>query len=62
MNRTWIKCSDRLPPDDITVWTKIDDHNGERNVQTLKRMKGNALWWYPDERMYVYYTPTHWAP
>lgn len=38
--------------------TKIDDSNGCRNVQKLKR-KGR-LWFFPDGSMYVYYTPTHW--
>lgn len=40
--------------------TKIDDECGVRNEQTLIR-KGN-LWFFPDESMYVYYTPTHWKP
>ncbi|TPN03790.1 hypothetical protein FJ973_29545 [Mesorhizobium sp. B2-1-3] len=47
-------------PENVTVWTKIDDADGERNVQTLKRQ--GSLWWYPDMTMYVYYHPTHWAP
>lgn len=38
---------------------KIDDARGVRNQQTLKR-QGN-LWYFPDDAMYVYYTPTHWA-
>lgn len=45
-------------PNGIVVQTKIDDADGVRNVQTLKR-SGN-LWWLPDGSMYVYYTPTHW--
>tara|TARA_E500000318_G_scaffold108576_2_gene119734 strand:+ start:1240 stop:1419 length:180 start_codon:yes stop_codon:yes gene_type:complete len=44
-------------PEGVTVLTKIDDEHGERNVQELKR-KGR-LWFYPDESMYVYFTPTH---
>lgn len=48
----------RLAPADEIVETKIDDDDGVRNVQALKRL-GN-LWWYPDGSMYVYYTPTHW--
>lgn len=47
-------------PEGIIVNTKIDDKNGMRNEQTLRR-KGR-LWWVPDWSMYVYYTPTHWAP
>ncbi len=45
-------------PENVVVRTKIDDANGARNVQRLKR-KGR-LWWMPDGAMYVYYTPTHW--
>ena len=45
-------------PENTVIRTKIDDGNGVRNVQTLKRM-GN-LWWTPDGSMYVYYCPTHW--
>lgn len=40
------------------VETKIHDERGERNVTTLKRHGG--LWFFPDDSMYVYYTPTHW--
>lgn len=46
-------------PENIVVWTKIDDSNGLRNVQKLKRMQN--LWWFEDGSMYVYYTPTHWS-
>jgi hypothetical protein len=52
----WTRTSDHLPPEGKEVDTKIDDAQGERNVQRLKR-RGN-LWWAGD--MYVYYTPTHW--
>lgn len=47
-------------PENVAVWTKIDDKDGERNIQTLKRQ--GSMWWYPDMTMYVYYRPTHWAP
>jgi hypothetical protein len=56
--KDWIKCIDRLPSDNIVVETKIDDIQGKRNEQELKR-KGN-LWWLKDDSMYVYYRPTHW--
>lgn len=46
-------------PNGVVVSTKIDDSNGVRNVQKLKR-DGN-LWWMPCGTMYVYYQPTHWA-
>ncbi len=47
-------------PEGVVVRTMIADANGVRNECTLKR-SGN-LWWIPDGSMYVYYTPTHWAP
>jgi hypothetical protein len=47
-------------PDGVEVWTKIDDGEGIRNVQTLKRL--GRLWYFPDGSMYVYYQPTHWMP
>jgi hypothetical protein len=50
----------KLAPVDEVVLTKIDDENGERNVQKLKR-RGN-LWFMPDDSMYVYYVPTHFVP
>lgn len=56
----WIPCHCELPPDGVTVETKIDDFGGCRRVQPLKR-RGN-LWFFDDGSMYVYYTPTHWRP
>lgn len=56
----WTVCADRLPDDGVVVMTKIYDAKGERNEQKLKR-RGN-LWFFPDDTMYVYYTPTHWRP
>lgn len=55
--RYWRKAD--TAPEKVVVWTKIDDEDGERNVQKLKKM--GRLWFYPDGSMYVYYTPTHWA-
>ncbi len=55
----WIECAKRLPPNREVVNTKIDDERGVRNEQPLKRL--NRLWFFPDDSMYVYYTPTHWA-
>ncbi len=54
----WTRTQDRLPPEGVIVDTKIDNANGVRNEQKLKRC-GN-LWFFPDGSMYVYYTPTHW--
>ena len=62
--KTWISCSDLLPPTDEVVETKIDDEHGPRNIQNLKRFRREPdcrdLWFTPDGGMYVYYTPTHW--
>ena len=43
-------------PEDRLVMTKIDDGDGFRNVQPMKRSQ--RLWFSGD--MYVYYQPTHW--
>lgn len=56
---SWIETRESLPDDGKVVSTKIDDAEGLRNVQDLKR--NGRLWYYPDGSMYVYYTPTHWA-
>ena len=52
----WRSCE--RAPDNRVVLTKIDDGQGARNHQALKR-SGN-LWYVPDGSMYVYYRPTHW--
>jgi hypothetical protein len=54
----WRRVSESLPPDGTEVETKVDDEKGCRNVQTL--IHHDHLWWIPDNRMYVYYVPTHW--
>lgn len=54
----WMSTMDSLPPVGVVVDTKIDDENGIRNEQKLKR--NGSLWWHPDGSAYVYYTPTHW--
>jgi hypothetical protein len=46
-------------PEGIVVNTRIDDVDGIRNEQALKRR--GRLWFFPDGSMYVYYTPTHWS-
>ncbi len=55
----WIDVKERLPENGKKVRTKIDDSNGARNEQILKR-EGN-LWFLADGSMYEYYTPTHWS-
>jgi len=47
-------------PEGALVDTRLTDHQGTRNWQPLIR-KGK-LWFTPDMRMYVYYTPTEWRP
>lgn len=54
----WIRTADRVPDDGVIVHTKIDNTEGLRNEQKLKRQ--GRLWFFPDGSMYVYYTPTHW--
>jgi hypothetical protein len=58
MTTNWIETRVSLPQNGEVVDTKIDDAQGCRNEQPLKRH--NALWFYPDGSMYVYYSPTHW--
>lgn len=53
----WVKITDKQPPQNVFVVTKIDDGNGVRNEQKLKFV--HNLWW-SDDGMYVYYAPTHW--
>lgn len=59
MNHIWKNTGITAAPENVVVETKIDDHDGLRNVAELKR-QGN-LWFFPDGSMYVYYTPTHWG-
>lgn len=60
MCENWTKTSNELSPEGVTVFTKIDDDQGCRNVQPLQRR--GRLWFTSDGKMYVYYTPTHWRP
>lgn len=54
---TWVKFSDTLPPEGITVETKIDDKHGLRNEALLTR-SGRML--FLQDGTYIYYEPTHW--
>lgn len=56
--QAWNNVADVLPPENVTVETKIHDAQGCRNEQPLKRV--GRLWFFHDMSMYVYYTPTHW--
>jgi hypothetical protein len=59
MMDTWIRCDDSLPLNGDLVETKVDDADGCRNVQKLRRKDGL---WFTSYNMYVCYTPTHWRP
>jgi hypothetical protein len=54
----WTSTQEQLPPQGAVVETKIDDSAGERKIQKLRRR--GRLWYFADDSMYVYYTPTHW--
>lgn len=60
-NRSVDQCAQWFPasdaPDGVVVMTKIDDDRGVRNETILR--KSGRMWFSPDGRMYVYYTPTH---
>jgi hypothetical protein len=56
MNNPWRPIS--TAPEDVLVETKIDDGDGVRNVQCLRR--SGRLWFIPDTAVHVFYTPTHW--
>lgn len=60
MINKWIYVHDKLPSENEVVETKIDNSQGCCNVCKLKRQ--GWLWFFPDDSMYVYYTPTHWRP
>jgi len=57
MNK-WKRVSNILPTEGLVVDTKIDDADGIRSEQKLKRLSN--LWFHADGSMYVYYKPTHW--
>jgi hypothetical protein len=44
-------------PEGCYVMTKIDDANGCRNEQVMRRQ---GRLWFCRDGCYVYYTPTHW--
>lgn len=50
----WIPTDGELPPDGEVV--NAMDSGG--HVQKLKRR--GRLWWFPDDSMYVYFTPKFW--
>ena len=55
----WHSVAEELPEEGLVVMTKTVDENGEWNEKPLRRQ--GELWYFPDEPMYVYYEPTHWA-
>ncbi len=59
MGTAWIVTGDKLPPEDVTVLTKIDDTQGCRNEMKLAWHGG--IWFFPDSLERIYYEPTHWS-
>ena len=57
-NYRWKQISQTAPPENVFLHTKIDDKDGERNIQPMKK-QGNL--WFVMDGTYVYYRPTHWA-
>jgi hypothetical protein len=51
----WISVETELPPEGVLVNCLLGH---SRVVEQLKRH--GRLWFVPDGKMYVYYTPTHW--
>lgn len=54
----WKSIKEENPPENKVLKTKVDDEKDVRNEQDL--IKDGNLWFMPDYKMYVYYTPTHW--
>lgn len=54
----WKRITETKPPENHIINTKIDEKDGVRNEQRLTF--DGKLWWTPDNKMYVYCTPTHW--
>jgi|CXWL01.1.fsa_nt_gi hypothetical protein len=54
----WKSIQDTHPPKGVFVHTKINDRDGERNIQVMK-LENNL--WFCKDGTYVYYRPTHWA-
>ena len=54
----WQPVTADAPVDGLLVETWFRLNNGDEHIRRLKRI-GN-LWWYADNRAYVYYLPTHW--
>jgi len=54
MSTNWIPTDKELPPENVSVMTKIDDGRFVRNETELIRC--GDLWFFSDGSMYVYYT------
>jgi len=54
----WVKVSDRLPPENKVVQTKIHKNRVVKNESKLV-LKG-TVWWLPDFSTNVQFNPTHW--
>jgi len=54
MTEHWTMTEEKLPPAGVVV----DTIAPRGTAQQLKR--SGRLWFFPDDSMYVYYTPTMW--
>lgn len=50
----WIMTKDQLPPEGEAV--VIMDSGGHMQEMVYQ----SNMWWFPDFKMYAYYTPTSW--
>ncbi len=57
-NEKWIDIRYQLPVNGEVVDTMVCDSKGTRNEQPLRRR--DNLWFFEDDSMHTYYTPTHW--
>lgn len=56
--RKWTRVIDSLPPENVEVETKVDDHMGVRNEYTM--IRSGRLWYLNDDDPFPFYAPTHW--
>jgi hypothetical protein len=55
----WRMVESGFSPEGIFVMTKIEDKEGTRNQQPMRRQ---GRLWFTKDGVYVYYTPTMWRP
>jgi hypothetical protein len=57
MKDEWISVNERLPENGVLVHVMLIK---SRTVEPLKR--DGYFWYTADDKMYIFYTPTHWMP